>query len=87
VAYHSDGKTHGAVPGELGKTTHFQLVHLMYSKPIRTYQEWKNATAVAAIAETESTTAQATKKQTGFEIILAITGLLIASFIIVGRKR
>jgi len=36
VAYHSDGKTHGPTPGELGKTTHMQLTHLMYPKPIRT---------------------------------------------------
>jgi hypothetical protein len=87
VAYNSDGRTHGAVPGELGKTTHFQLVHLMYPKPIRTYQEWKNVTGVAATAEIKSATAPAPKKQIGFEIILAITGLLVASFIIMGRKR
>lgn len=46
VAYHSDGTTHGAVPGELGKTAHFQLVHLMYPKPARTYQEWQNTSAL-----------------------------------------
>ncbi len=45
VAYHSDGMTHGAVPGELGKTAHIQMVHLMYPKPARTYLEWQNVSS------------------------------------------
>ncbi len=47
VAYHSDGRTHGANPGELGKNAHTQLTHLMYAKPARDYQEWKNMTSLS----------------------------------------
>jgi hypothetical protein len=39
VAYHSDGKTHGASLGELGQNAHVQMLHLMYPKPYRTYLE------------------------------------------------
>lgn len=79
VAYHSDGKTHGSITGELGKATHFQLVHLMYPKPARTFQEWKNGTTVTA-------TAKALEKQPGFEGIFAITGLIIVSGLWMRRR-
>jgi hypothetical protein len=48
VAYHSDGKSHGAELGELGKTSHMQLVNILYPKPARSFEEWKNASAIAA---------------------------------------
>jgi hypothetical protein len=57
VAYHSDGKSHGAELGELGKTSHMQLVNIMYPKPARSFEEWKNASAIAAT--TIANTAQA----------------------------
>jgi hypothetical protein len=76
MAYHSDGKTYGATPGELGKTAHMQLTHLMYPKPARTYEEWKNATSAAA--STSAATAKPQEKQPGFEGIIAVVGLLAA---------
>jgi hypothetical protein len=48
VAYHSDGITHGDMPGEFGKTTHMQMVHLMYPKPAHTFQEWRNMSILAS---------------------------------------
>jgi hypothetical protein len=80
LVYHSDGKTHGATPGDWGKTAHSQLVHLMYSKPIRTFEEWKNATNITAIPQTE-------KKEPGFEGILALAGLLALACILMNRRR
>ncbi len=71
VVYHSDGQTHGATPGEFGKNAHLQLVHLMYPKPARTYEEWRNATATPAVS-----TAQGAKEQPSFEGISAVAGLL-----------
>jgi hypothetical protein len=72
VIYHSDGQTHGPVPGELGKDAHVQLVHLMYHKPARTYDEWKNMTMAAAAAPAET-------KMPAFEGVLALVGLLAAA--------
>ncbi len=92
VAYHSDGKTHGAMPGELGKTTHVQMTHLMYPKPYRTYQEWVASTAVASPAQAEgtNTTANATTSApkpatSGFEGIFAIAVLLTIGHLIRGK--
>ena len=79
VIYHSDGQTHGPVPGEFGKDAHVQLVHLMYHKPARTYDEWKNMTLAAAAAPAET-------KMPAFEGILALTGLLMAAFLVTGRR-
>jgi hypothetical protein len=47
AVYHSDGRTHGANPGEFGKNAHTQLTYLMYPKPARDYQEWKNMTSLS----------------------------------------
>jgi hypothetical protein len=80
LVYHSDGKTHGMTPGDWGKTAHSQLVHLMYPKPIRTFEEWKNATNVTATAQTE-------EKQPGFEVIFALAGLLASASILMNRRR
>ena len=83
VVYHSDGQTHGAIPGEFGKNAHLQLVHLMYPKPARTFEEWKNATAASAINATESA-----KKQPGFESLSTVAGLLaIAFLLLLGSNR
>ena len=78
AAYHSDGKTHGAIPGEFGKTTHFQLHHLMYPKPFRTFDEWRGATAAPVTAPPE-------KKQPGFGGVFAIAGLIAVAFLL--RRR
>jgi hypothetical protein len=86
VAYHSDGRTYGAMPGELGKTTHFQLVHLMYPKPAHTFQEWKNATTLAATSKAENSAAKATEKQPGFEGISAIAALLFIARYLLGER-
>ena len=80
LEYHSNGKTHGAKPGDSGKTAHCQLVHLMYSKPIQTFEEWKNATNITATAQTE-------KKEPGFEGIFALAGLLASACILMNRRR
>jgi hypothetical protein len=80
LVYHSDDKTHDATPGDWGKTAHSQLVHLMYPKPIRTFEEWKNATNVTATAQTE-------KKEPGFEGIFALAGLLASACILMNRRR
>jgi hypothetical protein len=39
VVYHSDGLTNGPIPGEFGKTSHVQLVYLMYPKPRPTSED------------------------------------------------
>jgi hypothetical protein len=78
VVYHSDGQTHGPVPGEFGKDAHMQLVHLMYPKPARTYEEWKNMTLAAAPAPAET-------KMPAFEGILALAGFL-AAVLMRGRR-
>jgi len=80
LVYHSNGKTHGATAGDCGKTAHCQLVHLMYSKPIQTFEEWKNATNITATAQTE-------KKEPGFEGIFALAGLLASACILMSRRR
>jgi len=85
VAYHSDGMTHGATPGEFGKTTHVQIIHLMYPKPARNYLEWKNASAVSLTAQAENATAPAAQKQPGFEGILALTGFFAIAYLL-GRR-
>lgn len=83
VVYHSDGQTHGVIPGEFGKNAHLQLVHLMYPKPARTFEEWRNATAASAINATESS-----KKQPGFESLSTVAGLLaIALLLLLGSNR
>jgi hypothetical protein len=82
VVYHSDGKTHGSVPGQFGKNAHLQLVHLMYPKPSRTYEEWRNATATSATAA-----ANDAKKQPDFESISAVAGLLAIAYFSLGRRR
>lgn len=79
VIYHSDGQTHGPVPGELGKNAHVQLVHLMYPKPARTYEEWKNMTMAAAAAP-------ATTNMPAFEGFLALAGLIAAAFLLTSRR-
>jgi hypothetical protein len=79
VIYHSDGQTHGPVPGEFGKDAHMQLTHLMYPKPARTYEEWKNMTLAAAPAPAET-------KMPAFEGILALAGLLAAALMATGRR-
>jgi PGF-CTERM protein len=82
VAYHSDGKTHGPTTGELGKTTHMQLTHLIYPKPIRTYEEWKNATKIAATTAAKTAAAEKPQeKQPGFEGLIALAGLLAAAYL------
>ncbi len=87
VAYHSDGKTHGPKPGELGKTTHMQLTHLMYPKPIRTYEEWKNATRIAAMTAAETDAANKPQnKQPGFEGFIALAGLLAVAYLALHRR-
>jgi hypothetical protein len=80
VVFHSDGRTHNATPGDWGKTAHSQLFHLMYPKPIHTFQEWRNATIVAATTQTQ-------KKQPGFEGIFAIAGILAVSYIVINRQK
>lgn len=85
VAYHSDGKTHGATPGELGKTAHMQLTHLMYPKPARTYEEWKNATVTNAT--TTAATAKPQEKGPGFEGIIAVAGLLAVAYLALDKRR
>jgi hypothetical protein len=82
VVYHSDGQTHGANPGELGKDAHVQLVHLMYPKPARNYQEWMGMNPVAAVAPVE-----VEEKQPGFEGIFALVGLLAVTYLAMGRRR
>jgi hypothetical protein len=79
VIYHSDGQIHGSVPGDLGKDAHVQLVHLMYPRPARTYEEWKNATVAVAAAPAET-------KMPAFEGILALAGLLVAALVMTGRR-
>jgi hypothetical protein len=79
VIYHSDGRTHGPVPGEDGKDAHGQLVHLMYPKPARTYEEWKNMTPAAAPAPAET-------KMPAFEGVGALVGLLAAALMMTGRR-
>jgi len=87
VAYHSDGKTHGATPGELGKTTHMGLTHLMYPKPIRTYEEWKNATRIAAMTTAETAAADKSQnKQPGFEGFIALAGLLAVAYLTLHKR-
>jgi hypothetical protein len=80
VAYHSDGQTHGPTPGDLGKNVHMQLVHLMYPRPARSYEEWKGVASVA-------TAAQVQPKQAGSGGILALTAILATAYLISGRKR
>jgi hypothetical protein len=80
VVYHSDGRTHNATPGDWGKTAHSQLVHLMYPKPIRPFQEWRNTTNAVAMTQTQ-------KKQPGFKGIFAIAGILVVAYIVMGRRR
>ncbi len=82
VVYHSDGMTHGDRPGELGKDAHTQLVHLMYPKPARDYQEWMEMDSVAAAAPVE-----AGEKQPGFEGAFALAALLAVALIVSGRRR
>jgi hypothetical protein len=81
VVYHSDGQTHGATPAEFGKNAHLQLVNLMYPKPARTFEEWRNATVVAA-----TNTADSAKKQPGFESISAMAGLLAIFYFALGKR-
>lgn len=85
VAYHSDGKAHGAMPGELGKATHMQLTHLMYPKPARTYEEWKNATVAAAT--TAAAAAKSQEKGPGFEGIVAVFGLLAVAYLSLDKRQ
>jgi len=85
VAYHSDGKSHGSELGEMGKTSHMQLINVMYPKPSRSFEEWKNASTIAATAV--ATTAQAEKKSPGFEVLFSITSLLAIAFIVIARRR
>ena len=80
VGYHSDGQTHGPVPGELGKNAHMQLVHLMYHKPARTYEEWKNMTLGAAVAPAET-------KMPAFEGVVALAELVAVAFMVTRRRR
>lgn len=93
VVYHSDGKTHGATPGELGKTAHGQLVHLMYPKPYRTYKEWTSGTITGAIAQpminaTVNATMPTPKPASpGFEGIFTIAGMLAMCYLVLGRNR
>lgn len=88
VAYHSDGKTHGPTPGELGKTTHMQMTHLMYPKPIRTYEEWKNTTRIAATTEAETDATNKTQnRQPGFEVFIALAGLLAIAYLALHKRR
>lgn len=86
VVYHSDGKTKGASLGEPGKNAHGQMVHLMYPKPYRTYEEWKNAALVAATTKTETVADKSREKQPGFEGSFAITGLLAMAYLALGRR-
>ena len=86
VVYHSDGKTKGASPGEPGKNAHVQMLHLMYPKPYRTYEEWKNATVVAATTKTKTAADKPQEKQPGFEGSFAITALLLMACIALGRR-
>lgn len=81
VMYHSDGQTHGAIPGEFGKNAHLQLLHLMYPKPARTHEEWRNATTASTTKATESA-----KKQPGFESPRALALLGIA-YLLLKKKR
>jgi len=83
LVYHSDGKTHGSTPGDWGKTAHSQLVHLMYPKPIQTYEEWKNAANMTATTQTTQTE----KKEPGFEGVFALAGLLASACILSTRRR
>ena len=83
VVYHSDGRTHGDNPGDLGKSAHNQLVHLMYSKPIKSYPEWKNATAIATANDT--VLPPTPKKQQGFGSVLTTLGLLASDGFIISR--
>jgi hypothetical protein len=80
VIYHSDGQTHGSVSGDHGKDAHGQLVHLMYPKPARTYEEWKNMTLAAAAAPTET-------KMPAFEGVVALGGLLAVALIVTRKRR
>jgi hypothetical protein len=97
AAYHSDGKTHGAMPGELGKKAHVQMTHLMYPKPYRTYQAWTAGTAIATAtkAEKANITKEATANATtpapkpatpGFEGIFAITVLLSIGYLMLSKN-
>lgn len=87
VAYHSDGKTHGPTPGELGKTTHMQMTHLMYPKPIRTYEEWRNATRILATTAAGTDAAEKPQeKQPGFEGLIALAGLLAVAYLALHRR-
>lgn len=81
VVYHSDGQTHGDYPGELGKDAHTQLVHLMYPKPAKKYQEWIEMNPVAAVAPVE-----VEEKQPGFEGIFALAGLLAVVYLTISRR-
>jgi hypothetical protein len=82
VVYHSDSQTHGTIPGEFGKNAHLQLVHLMYPKPARTYEEWRNATTAPAPITSESA-----KRQPGFESISVLAGLFAIAYLSLGKKR
>ena len=80
IVYHSDGQTHGDYPGELGKYSHVQLVHLMYPKPARNYQEWMEMNPAAVAAPVE-------EKEPGFEGTFALAGLLAVAYLAMGRRR
>ena len=87
VVYHSDGQTHGAIPGEFGKNAHLQLVHLMYPKPARTYEEWKNASVTSATAASATTATESAKKEPGFDSLSAVAGLLAIAFRLLFRQQ
>jgi hypothetical protein len=87
VIYHSDGRTHGTEPGEMGKTAHNQLVHLMYPKPFRTYEEWTNMSAIKVTAQAGTEATPAAQKQPGFEGVFAAAGLLAAACLTLKRIR
>ena len=65
-----------------------QLVHLMYPKPIRTYEEWKNATKIAVTTEAETAAAEKPQeKQPGFEGLTALAGVLAIAYLALHRRQ
>jgi len=64
-----------------------QLTYLMYPKPIRTYEEWKNATRIAAMTTAETDAAEKPQnKQPGFEGLIALAGLLAVAYLALHRR-
>ena len=82
--YHSDGETHGSTPGMLGKDAHVQLVHLIYPKPAKDYQEWMNASS--SLPAEQGRSENGNKASPGLPGIVAIAGALAIALLMRGKR-